>query len=85
MSPSAPTVYCLEILADADPVVLIRLVERIQSLGLIAKQLTAKWIGDERVRIEFIFAGIAEHDAQTFASRVGQFATVHSVIASAST
>jgi hypothetical protein len=75
---SSPSVFCFEILADADPVVLIRLVERIQSLGLIPQRLEATW-AEDRVIIQLLCCGLDEAAAGTLARRIGQFTTVHSV------
>jgi hypothetical protein len=69
---------CLEILADADPVVLTRLVERIQSLGLVPRRLSAHWLTDDRLAIELVCAGLDEARIETLARRISQFTTVHS-------
>jgi hypothetical protein len=79
MSTPSSTAYCLEIHADADPVVLIRLVERIQSLGLILRQLVMDWTDDERTSIRFVFSGVDADHVDVLARRVAQFTTVHTV------
>src|ERR1035441_8715737 len=69
-------VFCFEILADADPVVLIRLVERMQSLQLAPQHLDARWTED-RVKIHFECSGLNEAGARILARRIEQFTTVH--------
>jgi len=79
MSTPTPTAYSLEILADADPVILIRLVERIQSLGLNPRRLTADWTDDECASIRFEFFATDANQVDLLARRAMQFTTVHTV------
>ena len=80
MSALPDSAFCVVILADADPVVLIRLVERIQSLNLVPHRLAARWLTDDRLAIELILAGLDEPRIETLTQRISQFTTVHSVI-----
>jgi hypothetical protein len=75
---SSDSIFSLVILADADPVVLIRLVERVQSLRLIAERLSARWLSEDKLSIELICAGLDEIKIETLRQRVAQFSTVHS-------
>jgi hypothetical protein len=76
MSPDS--IFSLVILADADPVVLIRLVERVQSLRLVPERLSARWLSADELSIELICAGLDEIQIETLRQRVAQFTTVHS-------
>jgi len=76
MSPD-PT-FSLVILADPDPVVLIRLVERVQSLRFVPERLSARWLSEDELSIELICAGLDEIQIETLRQRVAQFTTVHS-------
>jgi hypothetical protein len=78
MSPLPDSGFCLVILADADPVVLIRLIERIQSLGLVSRRLSAQWLSDDGLSIELICSGLDEPHVETLTRRISQFTTVHS-------
>jgi hypothetical protein len=80
MSQLPGSAFCLVILADADPVILIRLVERIQSLALVPQQLFAQWLTDDQVSIELVCAGLDDPGIETLARRISQFMTVHSAI-----
>jgi hypothetical protein len=80
MSALPDSAFCRVILAYADPVVLIRLVERIQSLNLVPHRLAARWLADDRLAIELILAGLDEPRIETLTGRISQFTTVHSVI-----
>ena len=77
MSPPPKSRFSLEILADADSVVLVRLVERIQSLVLIPLRLSAQWLPGERAWITPVITGADELGVETLAQRVAQFPTVH--------
>ena len=79
MSPSSAPLFHLFVVADADPVVLIRLIERIQSLGLLPQHLSARWLSDDRLSIELECAGLNEARIGTLVDRISQFTTVHSV------
>jgi hypothetical protein len=73
------SIFSIEILADADPVILIRLIERVQSLMLIPQRLTAKWLSQDTVSIEFLCAGcLDKSQIETLTQRVAHFTTVHS-------
>jgi hypothetical protein len=76
MSPES--LFSLVILADADPVVLIRLIERVQSLMLVPERLSARWFGNDKLSIELVCAGLDETQIETLTQRVAQFTTVHS-------
>jgi len=78
MSPPPDSCFSLVILADADPVILIRLVERIQSLALIPERLSAQWLKPDRLSIELVCAGLDEPRIETLTQRIAQFTTVHS-------
>jgi len=77
MSPPPESRFCLEVLADTDPGVLIRLVERIQSLALTPMRLSAQWFLGERVWITFVFIGADEISIETLTRRIAHFPTVH--------
>jgi hypothetical protein len=76
MSPES--VFSLVVLADADPVVLIRLIERVQSLMLVPERLSARWFDQDKLSIELVCAGLDEAQIETLTQRVAQFTTVHS-------
>jgi hypothetical protein len=78
MSPLPDSGFCLAILADADPVVLVRLIERIQSLGLVSRRLSAQWLSDDRLSIELVCTGLDEPRVEILTQRISQFTTVHS-------
>lgn len=78
MSSFADPTFSLLILADADAVILIRLIERIQSLALIPGHLSARWLDEHRLSIELICSGIDEPRIESLTRRVAQFTTVHS-------
>lgn len=71
--------YCQRILADADPVLLIRLVERIQSLNLIPEQFPATWLPGDCCAVNFNFRGRDGSQVKALADRVQQFVTVRTV------
>lgn len=73
---TSQSVFCFEILADADPVVFIRLVERLQSLRLTPQCLEGTWDGDQ-LTIQLRCCGLDDATAGTLARRSEQFTTVH--------
>lgn len=75
---SLDSVFSLVVLADADPVVLIRLVERVQSLRLVPERLSARWLSENELSIELICACLDEIQIESLTQRVAQFTTVHS-------
>jgi hypothetical protein len=76
MSPDS--IFSLVIRADPDAVVLIRLVERVQSLRIVPERLLARWLSKDELSIELSFAGLDEIQIETLTQRVAQFTTVHS-------
>jgi hypothetical protein len=70
--------FRLTVVADADPVVLIRLVERIQSLALVLRQFSAHRLANDLFSIELVASTVHDSSIELLAKRIAQFVTVHS-------
>lgn len=72
MSSTMFTLLRLRVVADADPGVIARVLERFQNLNILPRRITAECASNDLVHIEVDVCGIPEEQLSMVASKIGQ-------------
>jgi hypothetical protein len=79
MSYPAFSALQLRVVADADPGVLARVLERFQNLNLLPRRVTAEFGTNDLVQIEVDVCGLSEEQLTLIAHKIGQTTSVVNV------
>jgi hypothetical protein len=63
---------CLRVVADADPGVLARVLERFQNLNVVPRRVTAEFGAPGMIHIQVDIAGVAETTLTLIAAKLGE-------------
>jgi hypothetical protein len=66
----------LQVVADADPGAIARVVERFQNLNIIPRRLTAEFSSNELLYIEVDVCGVAEEQLALIAAKIRQATSI---------
>jgi hypothetical protein len=72
---STPEVYSrrrLQVVADADPGAIARVLERFQNLNIIPRRVTAEFASDDVLHIEVDVCGLSEEQLALIAGKIRQ-------------
>jgi hypothetical protein len=71
-SPEAYSLRRLQVVADADPGAIARVLERFQNLNIIPRRVTAEFASNDVLHVEVDVCGIAEEQLSLIASKIRQ-------------
>jgi hypothetical protein len=66
----------LQVVADADPGAIARVVERFQNLNIIPRRVTAEFSSNDLLHIEVDFCGVPEEQMALIAGKIRQAVSV---------
>jgi hypothetical protein len=72
MDPATVSLLRLQVVAEADPGAIARIVERFQNLNFIPRRVVAEFGRDDKIYIQVDVCGMPEEQLALIAAKVGQ-------------
>jgi hypothetical protein len=76
MSSPTVTLFRLRVVADADPAVISRVIERFQNLNVLPRRVIAEFGVNETIHIEVDVCGLAEEQLKIIAAKIGSATSI---------
>jgi hypothetical protein len=70
------SLFRLRVVADADPGVVARVIERFQNINVLPRRVIVEFGINETIHIEVDVCGIPEEQLKTMAAKIGQATTI---------
>jgi hypothetical protein len=76
MDSSTVSLLCLQVVADADPGAIARVIERFQNLNCIPRRVIAEFGTDDKIHIQVEVSGMSEAQLSIIAQKIGQATSI---------